>query len=707
MTDLPGNLKNNPLLDRWIAVDADGPSIRSGKVELGQGIGTAMAVIAASELRVAPDQVRVRATDTASAPNEGYTAGSFSIEHGGSAMRVAAAMTRELFTGAAARLLGAEADDLVVADGLFRLPGVNAAVSYGELAGVVDLHVSALDLGFPRLIGLDYAGTGLRRGDLPAKLSGAAYVQDIRLPGMLFGRVLRPTSPNLRLAGFDRAAVAAMPGVVAVVVEGSFAGVVATRDTQAIAAIEMARKSAQWVAISALPVDDDALRWMDAMPVPPRVVVAAEGDTPAGRSFTSQFLRPYLLHASVGPACAVADWRADGATIHTHSQGIYPLRVQMARVLGVAVDSLTLVHAHGAGCYGHNGADDVALDAALLARAAQAPVMVLWSRRDEMTWSPHAAAMRVGLTATLSDDGHILDWQCRVESSPHLARPGMGEDPNLLAAAEMEGPVMAAPPVVKPPVVTPGFSISDRGGDRNARPLYDLPRLTVLHHELPQGPLRSSAMRALGAHLNVFAIEGFLDELAAEAGCDPLEFRLRHMTDPRAVAVLTTAAQAAGWDAAEPGGEGIGRGIAFARYKNTGAYYACVVRVSVDETVRVLSVHGAVDAGRVIHPDGLLNQIDGGVVQAASWTLLERAGWSEDGFTLQGWDTYPIWGFRDMPVMATTVLASQETSLGAGECAAGPVAAAIGNAVAHALGVRVRQMPITRDRLMAAIQGEM
>lgn len=707
MMDLPGNLRNNPMLDRWIGADRKGLVVRSGKVELGQGIATTMAAIAASELRVDPLQVRVMPADTTLAPNEGYTAGSFSVEHGGPAMRVAAAMAREVFADAAARHLGAEADDLVVQDGLFRLPGQNAAISYGELAEVVDLHVSALDRAFPPLLGLADTSLGLKRPDLPAKLSGAAYVQDIRLPGMLFGRMLRPTAPNLRLVDFDRELVASLPGVVAVVVQGSFAGVVAQRDDQALAAIATARKSARWTAISTLPADDDALSWMDAMPVPPRHVATAEGEPPEGRRLTARFVRPYLLHASVGPTCAVADWRDDGATVHTHSQGIYPLRGQMARVLGVPVDSLTLIHAHGAGCYGHNGADDVALDAAILSRAVKAPVMVLWSRRDEMTWSPHAAAMRVELGAALSDDGRITDWHCRVESAPHLARPGMGEDPNLLAAAEMEGPVPAAPPVVKPPVATPGFSISDRGGDRNARPLYDLPRLTVLHHELPQGPLRSSAMRALGAHLNVYAIEGFMDELAQAAGSDPLAFRLRHISDRRALAVIRAAAHSAAWDENDVGGEGTGRGIALARYKNTGAYYACVVRVAVEESVRVLSVHGAVDAGRVIHPDGLLNQIEGGVVQAASWTLLERAGWDKDGFTVQGWDSYPIWGFRDIPPIHTTVIASEDPSLGAGECAAGPVAAAIGNAVAHALGVRVRQMPITRDRLLAAIQGEM
>lgn len=269
MTDLPANLKNNPLLDRWIGLDDGGLVIRSGKVELGQGIATAMAVIAASELRVDPRNLRVGVTDTRHAPNEGYTAGSFSIEHGGPAMRVAAAMTRDLFTAAAARHLGAEADDLVITDGLFQMPGQNASVSYGELAAAVDLNVSALDLPFPRLLGLDDSAHGLRRPDLEAKLSGAAYIQDMRLPGMCFGRILRPAAPNLRLVDFDRARVAALPGVVAVVIEGSFAGVVARRDEQALAAIAVARKTARWAPITDLPADDDALSWMDGIAVPP------------------------------------------------------------------------------------------------------------------------------------------------------------------------------------------------------------------------------------------------------------------------------------------------------------------------------------------------------------------------------------------------------------------------------------------------------
>ncbi len=701
MTELPANLVANRLLDRWFRFDRDGIYVRSGKVELGQGIETAMAVIAASELRVDPTSMKFGQVDTRTAPNEGYTAGSFSIEHGGSALRVAAAMTRDLFAEAAAKELGAAASDLVVEDGFFRAAGRNEMVSYADLADVVDLNVDATQRPYPVLLGLGDSGVSLLRADLAAKLSGAAYIQDIRLPGMLFGRVLRPSAPNLRLAALDVEKIQALPGVVAVVVRDGFAGIVAKRDEQALAAVEAARRAARWEPTHTLPTDSDSIDWIRAVEVEPHIVAEPAGTPPQGRSTQARYTRPYLLHASIGPSCAIAAWVDGQLTVHSHTQGIFPLQIQLARVLRMDPANVMVVHVHGSGCYGHNGADDVALDAALLAQAVQAPVMVMWSRADELTWSPHAAAMSVDLKATQDDEGRIVDWACSVTSVPHLARPGMGTAPNLLAANEIGFTDEAVD--TAPPRKATNFKIADRGGDRNAKPIYALPRLTVLHHELPQGPLRSSAMRGLGAHLNIFAIENFLDEMASNSSLDPLAFRLMHLEDERARSVLTAAADLAAWDEHDAGGEGHGRGIAVARYKNTGAYYACVARVEVDEAVRLVSVDGAVDAGHVIHPDGLVNQIEGGVVQAASWTLKERAGWTEDGFAVQSWDDYPIVGFSEIPQIRTHILQNSERSLGAGEAAAGPVAAAIGNAVAHALGVRIRQMPITRERIFAAL----
>ncbi|ROU03805.1 molybdopterin cofactor-binding domain-containing protein [Histidinibacterium lentulum] len=694
MTELPSNLKSNPRLDRWIDVAPDGTiTIRSGKVELGQGIGAAMLLIAASELRVDPAALTLAPADTARAPAEGFTAGSLSVEHGGAAMRLAVAMARALFMQAAEAALGAPVE---LENGLFSVPGTNRSVGYGDLAAEVDLSVSALDQPIPVLFGEGDGAPGFRRPDLPAKLSGAAFIQDLRLPGMLFGRVLRPEAPWLRLDGFDEAAVAALPGVVRVVRDGAFAGVVAERDDDARAAIEKARRSARWSRIGTLPTCDEAQTWLDA-PAEEAETLLEDAGEPAETvtRLSSSYARGFLVHAAMGPSCAVAHWTDGRLDLHTHSQGIHPLRKQLATALRIAEDAINAVHVPGAGCYGHNAADDVALDAALLARAVDRPVMVLWSREDEMSWSPHGAAMRVDLAAGLSAEGRITHWDCRIASTPHVARPGSGNGLDLLAARDLETP--------HPPSTQSNFKVPDRGADRNSVPIYALPQRRVRLNQRPQGPLRSSALRALGAHANVFAVESFMDELAAAAGADPLAFRLAHCEDPRAAAVLKAAASAGGWDPDEPGGEGIGRGLGVARYKNSGAYYAAMVRVEIEESVRVVSIHGAVDAGRVVHRDGLINQVEGGAVQAVSWTLMEEARWTDEGFAVRAWEDYPVLGFRDMPEIVTEVLRSDAPPLGAGECSAGPVAGAIGNAVAHALGVRARRMPITRERVMAAM----
>lgn len=695
--DLPAGVRANPRLDTWVRIDADGTfAIRSGKVEIGQGIGAAMLAIAAGELGVSPTALRLLPLDTDAGPDEGVTAGSLSVEQGGAALRMVCAMVRTLFADAAARQFDCTAEDVVFVEGVFRHPDRNAAVRYADLAGAVNLAVSALDLPAPRLRG-PAAPDATPRPDLPGKLSGAAYIQDLRLPGMAFGRVLRPAAAWLALDGFDAGAVRAMPGVLAVVQDGGFAGVVADSDAAARAALASAKGSARWRQIAPHPpVDEPAMDWLANLPGETLDVLSDPGPRPgSAQRLTAGYARPYLLHASIGPSCAVADWADGRLTVHTHSQGVFPLRRQLARVFDLAPEAVRVIHAAGAGCYGHNPADDVAFDAALMARAAGRPVMVLWSREDEMSWAPHGAAMRTTLEAGLDESGRISDWRCLIESCPHVARPGSGEGVDLLAAGAL------ARPFARSTLSRPGGA--DRGADRNAVPLYRVGPREIRHRALAQGPLRSSALRSLGAHGNVFAIESFMDELAAAAGADPLAFRLAHCDDPRATAVLRTAAQAAGWTAGEAGGDGHGRGLAVARYKGSAAYFACVVKVSVDVDVRLTAVHAAVDAGRVIHRDGLENQIEGGIVQAASWTLKERAGWTRNGFAVRGWPDYPILGFAETPPIDVTILPSEAAPLGAGECAAGPVAAAIANAVAHALGVRIRTMPITRDRIMDAI----
>jgi CO/xanthine dehydrogenase Mo-binding subunit len=358
---------------------------------------------------------------------------------------------------------------------------------------------------------------------------------------------------------------------------------------------------------------------------------------------------------------------------------------------------VTVIHAEGAGCYGHNGADDVALDAALLARALPGrPVKLQWMRDDEFAWEPYGPAMVVKLGAALDANGAVNDWQHDVWTYPHSRRPGRSDDGvNLLAAWQLADAFAPAPPPNIPP---PG------GGDRNAVPLYDFPALKVIKHFIPDSPLRVSALRALGAHTNVFAIESFIDELALAAGADPVEFRLRHLSDSRARDVITAVARSSGWQHGKSG-DSRGRGIGFARYKNAGCYLAVVAEVDVERELRVLQLTAAVDAGAIINPDGAKNQIEGGMIQAASWTLKEQVPFDREHVTARSWEDYPILTFAEAPHVEVELIGRTDApSVGMGEAAQGPTSAAIANALCDALGVRVRDLPLTRDRIAAAIE---
>jgi CO/xanthine dehydrogenase Mo-binding subunit len=366
-------------------------------------------------------------------------------------------------------------------------------------------------------------------------------------------------------------------------------------------------------------------------------------------------------------------------------------------VLGRPADSITVAHVEGAGCYGHNGADDVALDAALLAKAAEGrPVRVQWSRADEMTQAPFGAAMAIEIAADLDADNAIVGWRHAIWSNGHTARPGRAAQPALLAATEIAAPF---PRLIStnPPQANGG------GADRNAVPLYELPAFEITSHRLLTMPIRTSALRTLGAQGNVFAIECLLDEIAALRGEDPVAFRLRHLSDPRAKEVIAAAARRANWKPARR--PGIGHGIGFARYKNTGAYCAVVAEVEGDAEIRVKRLAIAVDVGETVNPDGVVNQIEGGAIQATSWVLKERVRFDRERITSNSWTDYPILRFSEVPEVTVEIIKRDEIDpVGAGEAAHGPVTAAIANAVFDCLGVRVRDLPITRERLIAAME---
>ena len=698
---LPGNLEINRRLAQWLRIRPDGiVEVSPGKVEIGQGIHTALAQIVADELDIDLARVRCVRPSTAGSPNEGVTSGSLSIQDSGGALRQAAAEARAIYLGVAAQRLGVAPASLAIEDGTIAGPG-NLRTSYWELADNALLERDATGAAAPKpAAARRLAGTASARIDIPDKVFGAPrFVHDLVLPGMMHGRVLRPPTVDAQLTTLDDGPARRLAGVAAVVRDGSFVGVVADSEDIAVAAIGLLRRGATWDSGDALPDEADLGTWLKQQPVASKVIDAREAATPVptARTLRRTYSRPYIAHASAAPSCAVAQWTADGLHVWTHSQGIFNLRTDLAAVLAAPADRIVVEHAEGAGCYGHNGADDAALDAALLARAVEGrPVRVQWSREDEMSWAPVGACAVIDLEADLDVDGEIAAWRHDVWSNGHVSRPGRAKTPTLLAGYHL------ATPFPRLPSLDPPFA-GGGGSERNAVPLYDFPAWRISNHRLLTMPLRVSSLRTLGAFANVFALESFMDELAAERGEDPLAFRLRHLKDERARAVLQAAADRAGWGT-QGRRDGSGMGLAFARYKNAGAYCAVVAEVEGEADIRVRRLVCAVDVGEVINPDGVTNQIEGGAIQATSWTLKEAVRFDRQRVTSDTWESYPILRFSEVPAVEVEIISRpSERSLGAGEAAHGPTAAAIANATFHALGVRVRDLPITRERVIAAM----
>ncbi|MHB8267721.1 xanthine dehydrogenase family protein molybdopterin-binding subunit [Bradyrhizobium sp.] len=697
---LPPSLAANPNLSSWIKISVEGHVVVSpGKVEIGQGIVTALAQIAADELDVDIGRVRMVRATTAGSPNEGVTSGSLSVQQSGRAVRHVCAEVRQIFLSLAADRLGVGIDALAISDGEISGPG-NVRTSYWELADEVSLDLQASGATPKSSARRALAGSSVQRVDIPDKIyAQPRFIHDLPLPAMLHGRVLRPEMPGAKLTELREDGARTVAGLVAIVRDGNFAGVVSETEDGAETALKALRKGAVWSAREPLPDESGLADWLKSQPVESTIIdrkTATDSGTKS-RTLRRQYTRPYIAHASIAPSCAMAQWSGDRVHVWTHSQGVYLLRTDLALVLKVPAENITVEHMEGAGCYGHNGADDVALDAVLLAKAAGGrPIRLQWSREDEMTHAPFGAAMAVEIEADLDAQGEIVDWRHSIWGNGHVARPGRAALPALLAGTEIANPFPRTV-ATNPPQATGG------GADRNSVPLYDFPSWTVECHRLLTMPIRTSALRTLGAQGNVFAIESFLDELAAERGEDPVAFRLRHLSDPRSRDVIQSVAKRANWKPRKQ--PGVGYGIGFARYKSTGAYCAVVAEIEGAEDIRVRRLTITVDVGEAINPDGVINQIEGGAIQATSWVLKEQVRFDRERITSNTWSSYPILRFSEVPEVQVEVLARPELDpVGAGEAAHGPTTAAIANAVFDCLGVRVRNLPITRDSLIAAME---
>lgn len=668
MSDLPPHVVTNPRLGSWLAGDDVVVEVRVGKAELGQGIATALAQLAADALSLPVDRIRMVAPHTTLGPDQGLTAGSLSVLQTGPALAHVGGVVRALAGPTA------PTEEYVA-----RIADLDPELDLTTVTPLAPVPAVSVGRDQPRL-------------DLPDKVLGRPrFLSDLRPPGLLHGRVLRPPSVGAVLRTVPDA-----PAGTTLVRDGSFVGVVGEREADVDRALELLRREAEWDERDLLPDSDDLAAWLRSGTHEEVPVLDEEGaPAPLSSAVEASYSRPFLAHASIAPSAGLAVWTDAGVHVQSHSQGVFGLRDAIAAALHLDPTTVVVEHVENAGCYGHNAADDAAFDAVLLARAVPGrPVLLRWTRPDELTWGPLAPAMSATLRARL-DGGRITGWSHDVWSQGHGARPGYAGHPGLLAVADLATP-QPLPPSTDPPASSGG------GTTRNAVPGYDVGPRRVVGHRKSDSALRTSAMRSLGAHLNVFAIESFMDELAEAAGADPVAFRLEHLSDPRARDVVAEAARIAGWD--ESLLDDRGRGLAYARYKDRGAHCAIVADVEVTDAVAVRRLVVVADLGRVVNPDGARNQLEGGATQATSWTLKERMPFDRRRLLGTDWEAYPVLRFSEAPEVTVHLVDSDAPSTGAGEAAQGPTSAAIANAVHRALGVRVRDLPLTRDAVVRAIE---
>ncbi len=690
---LPGNLHTNRRLAQWLTFRADGVVlVHPGKVEIGQGILTTLAQIAADELDVEFSRVVLTPASTPGSPDEGVTSGSLSTQDSGSAIRHACADARRIFLSVTSQRTGVPIESLMVRDGAFLGPQGQVG-SYWQLADAALLEVEASPDAKPKPVGeRRVVGRSVPRVDLPEKVFGVArYVHDLRLPGMLHARVVRPPARAATLLSVPEA-----PAGTQLVRDGSFLAVLAPTEWQAEAAATRIAARATWQAEDTLPDQGGHATYLrEAGARGERTSVVTRDDAAPGVARTEKrsFFRPFLAHASIGTGCAVAQWQGEEVTVFSHTQGPYNLRADIAKTLRTTEDKVLVRHMEGAGCYGHNGADDVALEAVLIARAVPGvPVRLLWTRAEELGWGPFSSAMLVDVEADVAADGSLVAWRSHIISNGHSSRPGRAPLPTLLAASQLATPFAVAPSV-NPPMTNGG------GAPRNGVPYYRVPKLDIETSRLLEMPIRTSALRGLGATLNVWSIESMLDELAAAAGEDPVAYRLRHLDDPRARAVLEKVAAMCGW-ATRSKREGWGLGIGFARYKNTGAYAAVAAEIEAKERVFCRRLWIAGDAGEIVNPDGVVNQYEGGAIHGASVALLEQVSFDRRNITSTNWQDFRILRFSEVPKVEVAMLNHPEAPfLGAGEASMAPTIAAIASAITDALGVRPRSLPFTPEHL--------
>ncbi|RZM30296.1 MAG: xanthine dehydrogenase family protein molybdopterin-binding subunit [Pedobacter sp.] len=682
--ELPEVLRRNPSLGAWMQVLANG-SVRvfTGKVELGQGLCGAIAQVTAEELDLKVDQIEVVIADTRRTPNEGFTGGSFSTESSVLSIRYAAAAARRELMELAAAVLMVPAEDLQMADGKVSPKSGGRSLSFFALLEGKKLKSEIrLPLQLKPKEQYQISGKSVHREDFKQMVVGAEmYIQDLRFPGMVHARTISPPSYDARLVSLDEADLNEVAPVLKVIKDDSFIAVICEDEYQSIKAQQHLSAQAKWSVSQERKTEMSMPELLKSLTVATSKVKTAPVPFPGeAKTIKAAYYKPYVMHGAIAPSCAVARYENGLLEIWTHSQGAYPLRDFISRVVKIPSDKIEVTCIRGSGCYGHNGSDDAAAETALIAIAFPGRhVRLQWSREQEHAGEPYGTAMYMELEAVLAKDGRIAHFRNDIWSDAHYIRGNPGY---LNVEALRANPVIQkANPV-------------GSGGYRNADLYYKVPNQTVTANFF-SGPLRTSNLRSLGSYANLFAVESFMDELAAQSGIDPFEFRIMHLEDKRAIEVLERLRQKVN---TLPKEKNTGIGIGFSRYKNSAAYIAVAAQVKVHPStfkITPVKLWAVVDVGEVISLDSVINQIEGGMIQATSWTLFESVNFEQQMVKSRNWASYPIIRFNDVPDVLVEIISRPHEKLqGVGEVAMCATPAAIANAIKQACGKRIRNLPV-------------
>jgi CO/xanthine dehydrogenase Mo-binding subunit len=687
-------------VDGFISIDRKGAvTLYSGKVDLGTGVRTAMTQIVAEELDVPLGAVSVIEGDTGLTPDQGTSSGSNSIQFGGVQIRLAAATARQALLQQAASALKVDGNDLSVNDGVVTSKSTGKSIKYGDLIGdkafalKVDKAVTTKKPADFKIVGKSVA-----RLDIPAKVMATfTYMQDFTLPGMLHGRVVRPPGIGSTLTSIDEKSVSDIPGFVKVVRVGNFVGVVAESEWGAIKAAEQLKT--EWTKWEGLPDQTKLWDHVRNTKVVKDEVTSNVGDAATALGQGVKRLKATYdfaihTHGSIGPSCAVVDIKDGQLTCWTASQATHNLRKQLAAMLTMPAENIRCIYIDGSGCYGRNGHEDAAADAALMARDVGRPVRVQWMRADEHGWDPKGPPTLVDLEAALDASGNIVAW-----SSAFFHPQGVS------GTVELVGADLAALPHEN--YLAPG------GVTGNSALGYTLPNVRTVAHRLETTPFKPSWIRTPGRLQNTFANESFFDELASAAGVDPLEYRLRYLKDPRGIELLERLAKLAKWEKSAPrptaqGDIATGRGLSYVKYELVRTYVGAVADVEVNKAtgeIKVRRFYVVQDCGQIINPDGIKNQLEGNMVQTLSRTLKEQVTFDRSQVTSLDWGSYPILTFPEVPeVVIDLIDRPNEKPWGAGEPSASVVPSAVSNAVFDAVGARLRSVPFLPDKVKTAMR---